>query len=251
MGGEGGSMRHSGREHALATAFVRLADTLVDHYDVVELLQQLITDCVELLDVDAAGLMLADQRGGLSLVSSSSEQVRLIELFQLQADEGPCLDSVRTGRQIAAPDLTEQLRRWPSFSREARREGFLAVWALPLRLREEVIGALNLFRAEPGPIPESDLALGQALADVATIGILHERTIRQQEMLTEQLQSALNSRVVVEQAKGVLAERAGLQMDEAFQLLRRYARDHGRLLSQVCLELVEGRLDIPTVSSPR
>jgi GAF domain-containing protein len=225
----------------LATTFVELADSLVDEYDVIELLQTLTERCVELLGVDAAGLLLGDQRGLLQVAASSSEQVRLIELFELQNHEGPCLDCYTEGRPIGVAQLSDGNERWPRFAVEASSAGFDAVHALPLRLRGQTIGALNLFWTRPADVHLDDLRVAQALADVATIAILQERLTRSRELLAGQLQAALNSRVVIEQAKGVLAERGGLDMTAAFYLLRRTARTSNRRLAEVATEVVEGR----------
>lgn len=231
------------REASLAEAFVVLADTLVDDYDVIELLHRLTTYCVRLLPVDAAGLLLSDQRGNLRVVSSSTEHARLVELFQVEADEGPCLECFRTSRPVAAPDLREATARWPRFAERAGQEGFRSVQALPLRLRTEIVGALNLFRADPGLLEPGDVRIGQALADVATISILQERAVRRRDILAEQLQAALNSRVIIEQAKGVLAERGDIDMGRAFAALRDYARNHNRLLSEVARGVVDRTVD--------
>ncbi|OJY38316.1 GAF and ANTAR domain-containing protein [Pseudonocardia sp. 73-21] len=232
------------REHRVGQAFVALADTLVDDYDIIDLLDQLVGHCVDLLDADAAGLLLADGGGQLRLVAASSEDAQTTELLQLQADEGPCLESYRTVGQVRVPDLAEMSARWPVFAAAVQRAGaFRSVHAIPLRLRGQAIGALNLFHGVPGALPEADLALGQALADVATIGILSERAVRRGEVLTEQLQTALNSRVVVEQAKGVIAQRLGLPMDAAFDRLRRFARARNLRLAEVARRVVAGELD--------
>jgi GAF domain-containing protein len=218
------------RERVLAEAFVSLADTLVADYDVIELLHRLCSDCVALLPVDAADLLLSDQRGALQVVSSSTEQAHLVELFQLQVDEGPCLDCFRTSQPVVSRDLRRETR-WPRFVGRALEAGYRSVHALPLRLRSETIGGLNLFGSTPRELSAVDLGLGQALADVATIGILHERAIRRQEIVAEQLQVALNSRVVIEQAKGMLAERADVDLATAFDLLRGHARSGNRSTS--------------------
>jgi GAF domain-containing protein len=230
------------REQTLVEAFVRLADTLVTDYDVIDLFHGLCADCVTLLDADAAGLLLTDQRGSLQLVSASNEQAHLVELFQLQADQGPCLDAFRTGHQVCADDLATE-DRWPRFTSRARENGFAAVHALPMRLRGEVVGALNLFHRQHHVMDEADLGVGQALADVATIAILTDRSSRQRELLTEQLQAALTSRVIIEQAKGVLAERGRIGLDEAFARMRSYARGHQVRLADVARDVVEGDID--------
>ncbi len=230
----------------LSETFVELTDTMVAGFDVIDFLHVLTDRSVQLLDVSAAGLMLADPRGELRVVAASSQAARLLELFQLQNDQGPCLDCFRTGRPVAAADLAAAAR-WPRFAPAARQAGFAAVQALPMRLREQVIGALNLFRASPGALAPADIRVGQALADVATISLLHERGARHSDILNEQLTAALNSRVIIEQAKGKLAERLGLDMDQAFTLLRDRARTSNRRLSDLARAFIDGT---ETLTSP-
>src|SRR6266478_3256762 len=224
----------------LSETFVELTDTMVAGFDVIDFLQVLTDRSVQLLDVSAAGLLLADPRGELRVVAASSEAARLLELFQLQNDQGPCLDCFRAGRPVAAADLAAEAQRWPRFAPAAGAAGFAAVQALPMRLREQVIGALNLFRARPGALDPADIRVGQALADVATISLLHERGMRHSDVLNEQLQTALNSRVVIEQAKGKLAERLGLDMEQAFALLRDYARNRNLRLADLAQAFIDG-----------
>lgn len=228
------------RERQVTRAFVALADTLVDDYDVADLLHTLVVQCVELLDVAAAGLTLADERGGLQVLASSTEQARLLELFQLDIDEGPCVECFTTSTPVLVADIAAQAARWPRFAAEAAKDGFASVHAVPMRLRRQTIGALNLFGHSPGELSADDVALAQGLADTATIGILHERAFRQGELLSEQLQTALNSRVIIEQAKGVLAERRRLDMEQSFALLRTTARSTNRRLSELARDVVEG-----------
>jgi transcriptional regulator with GAF, ATPase, and Fis domain len=243
-----GGMSGGSREERLAEAFVDLADTLVDDFDVLDFLHSLATHCIALLDVDEAGLMLADGSGRLVVAASSTEQVRLLELFEVQNDEGPCLDCYASGEPVVVEDLAAaRPPTWPRFGDVATAAGFRSVVALPLRLRSETIGALNLFRAEPGALVEEDRSLAQALADVATIGILQERGSSRREVLARQLQEALSSRIVIEQAKGVLAERAGVHVDAAFHLLRGFARSHGLQLSEVARQVVARDLDLDNV----
>jgi GAF domain-containing protein len=167
-----------------------------------------------------------------------------MELLQLQSDEGPCLDCFQSAAPVSAADLAEAVDRWPSFvAAVAERGDFRSVHALPLRLRGRAIGALNLFRGEPGPLPELDLALAQALADVATIGILQERAIRRGEVLNDQLQLALNNRVAIEQAKGVLAQYGGIAPGAAFERLRRFARSRNLKLAELALRIVDRNFD--------
>jgi transcriptional regulator with GAF, ATPase, and Fis domain len=224
----------------LSDTFVELTDTMVAGFDVIDFLHVLTDRSVQLLEVDAAGLLLADPRGELRVVAASSEAARLIELFQIQNDEGPCLDCFKSGQAVHVPDLAAATQRWPRFAPAAVQAGFTAVQALPMRLREHVIGALNLFRASTGAFGDADIRVGQALADVATIGLLHERSMRRSDTLNEQLQTALNSRVVIEQAKGKLAERLGVDMDQAFNLLRDFARARNRRLSELAQAFVDG-----------
>jgi transcriptional regulator with GAF, ATPase, and Fis domain len=227
----------------LSDTFVELTDTMVADFDVIDFLQMLTDRSAQLLDVSAAGLLLADHRGELRVVAASSEAARLLEQLQVQLDQGPCLDCFRSGRAVTATDVGAD-QRWPQFADAAAQAGFGAVQALPMRLRDQVIGALNLFRAAPGDFDPVNMRVGQALADVATIGLLHERTMRRRDTLNEQLQSALNSRVVIEQAKGKLAERLGLDMDQAFNVLRDYARARNLRLSDLARAFVDGTQNI-------
>jgi hypothetical protein len=197
---------------------------------------------VQLLEVTAAGVLLADPRGVLRVAAASSEEVRLLELFQLQSDEGPCLDCYRNAQPTGAADLAAASQKWPRFAAAGLEAGFRSVQAVPMRLRDEAVGALNLFSAAPGVMSQQSLRMGQALADVATIGMLQERSIRRGDTLNEQLQSALNSRVVIEQAKGRLAERLGLNMDEAFAVLRAQARNHNQRITEVARHIINGDL---------
>jgi GAF domain-containing protein len=224
----------------LSDTFVDLADTMVADFDVIDFLHLLTDRTVLLLAASAAGVVLADPRGELRVAAASSEEAGLVELFQLQNDQGPCLDCFRTGRPVSAADLTGPDQRWPRFAQAATQAGFRTVEAVPMRLRDQVIGALNLFGAEPGPFEAADLRIAQALADVATIGLLHERNVRRSETVAEQLQAALNSRVMIEQAKGKLAERYGIDMNRAFTMLRDYARNTNQHLTDVARDFVTG-----------
>ena len=224
----------------LSDTFVELADTMVADFDIIDFLHLLTDRSVALLGAAAAGVVLADPRGELRMAAASSEQAGLLELFQLQNDQGPCLECFRTGRPVTATDLSSAAQRWPQFARAAVQAGFATVEALPMRLRDQVIGALNLFRAEPGPLDPAELRIAQALADVATIGLLHERNVRRTETVAEQLQAALNSRVGIEQAKGKLAERLSIDMDRAFKMLRDYARNSNQHLTDVARDFVDG-----------
>jgi GAF domain-containing protein len=230
------------REQRLALVFVELADTLVAQFDVIDFLQTLTERCVELLGADAAGLMLADQRGHLRVVASSAESARQVEIFELQHSEGPCLDCFHSGQQIVNLDEGQMRDRWPSFAAEAVELGFRSAHALPMRLRDDVIGAINLFTRTNRRLSDDDIAVGQGMADVATIGLLQERVGREKDVLAEQLQLALNSRILIEQAKGVLAERSRITPTEAFVVMRSYARRQNRTLTSVAAAVVDHTL---------
>jgi GAF domain-containing protein len=237
-------------DRRVTQTLVELADTLVLGFDGIEFLHTLTERCVQLLDVDAAGILLVDQRGTLNLVAASTEQTRLLELFQLQNQEGPCLDCYHSGQGVACADLTAAPQRWPQFATAARDQGFAAVQAVPMRLREQTLGALNLFRSSPDAIPTDATAIAQSFANVATISLLQVRALRHSEMVTEQLQSALNSRLLIEQAKGILAERRHISLTQAFTLMRAYARNHNRLLSQVARAIINQAPDITDLAIP-
>jgi GAF domain-containing protein len=233
------TVRASPREAALATAFVDIADTLVADYDVLDLLHRVAAHCVSLLDIAAAGMLLTDGRGSLRLLASSNERARLIELFQLENDQqGPCVECFRTGEPVDAVGLSGWADSWPGFVGEALRQGFHTVHALPMRLRDQTIGGLNLFRAESTSLGPEDLVLGQALADSATIAIMQQRAMARSETLIEQLQGALNSRVIIEQAKGALSGHGRIDVEDAFGRLRDYARAHNLLLTDLARSVV-------------
>ncbi|MEO5841093.1 MAG: GAF and ANTAR domain-containing protein [Acidimicrobiales bacterium] len=230
------------REQSIVRTFVELTDTLVEDFDVVELLTVLAARCVEVLDISAAGLMLVNAEGELRVIASSSEAMRILELFELQAEEGPCPECFATGTAVVHPRLTEGDLRWPRFSPRALDAGFQAVHALPMRLRGQTIGALNLFRTEIGSLTEDDVTTAQAFADVATIAILQNRAASEAQAVNDQLNHALNSRVVIEQAKGMVAERDGLDMEQSFRRLRSYARSHNLRLVDVACSVIDGSL---------
>ena len=222
----------------LATVFVELADTLVDDFDLVEFLQMLTTRTSELTGVQAAGLLLGDDDRHLHFMAASDERVHLLDLFQIQADEGPCRDCYHQGAPVSDADLKRADTRWPRFAPAATAAGFHAVHAFPLRLRQQVIGSMGLFNTRAIAMAASDVRIVQALVDVATISILQERAVRRGEVLGVQLKGALKSRIVVEQAKGVIAQVYGVGIDEAFTMLRSYCRNHHLRLSEVAAQLV-------------
>jgi transcriptional regulator with GAF, ATPase, and Fis domain len=226
------------REHEIIRSFVDLSNELVDDYDVVDMLSQLTAHCASLLDISSAGLLLADERDVLHLVATSSERAHHLELFQLQRDEGPCLDCFRERQLIRVADLEDERERWPQFCEAARAVGFRSVHALPMHLKGNVLGTLGLFGEQAGALPDEDLALAQALVHVASVAIVNERAAIDRATVNIQLQRALTSRIAVEQAKGVLAHAGDLDMASAFAVLRQYARDHGRKLSEVAAEVV-------------
>jgi GAF domain-containing protein len=236
-------MTEQTRETKLSAAFVKLADTLVADFDVVDLLHWLVEECTQILDTQAGGLMLIDPAGQLQLVASTSEDAELVEILQLAAGEGPCLDCFRTGKPVTVGDLSIA-NKWPEFSQGAMSNGFHSVHATPLRLRGDVIGTMNLFSVHVGELGPEDIAVAQALADVATIGILQERTIRNSNLISEQLQFALDSRILIEQAKGVLAATLGLSMEDAFTAIRSYARNHNQTLRSVADDVITRKVNL-------
>jgi GAF domain-containing protein len=237
------------REETLVETFVTLADTLVDRFDVIDFLHTLADRCVQLLDVSEAGIMLADREGGLRHAACSSERMRLVELFELQLEQGPCFDAYSQGAPVRSGSAEDTQTRWPRFAPHAEEAGFVAVTALPLRLRSQVIGALNLFSSEPGALGDDDVRVAQAMADVATIGILQERAIRDSRAFSAQLERALDSRILIEQAKGIVAEHNRINVDEAFALLRGFARGHNRLLAETCGQVIDGSLSPGALSA--
>ena len=237
-------MTDATREARLVDLFATMADTLVDGYDVIELLQTLVDACVEVFDVQAAGLLLADEDGELDVVASTSEAARLVEVLQVDADEGPCTECYATGRVVSVDELGVGDHTWARYERTAIEQGFRSVHAIPLRLRDQTIGALNLLRVATGPLNARDVRAAQALADVATIGVLHARVVRETGFVRAQLQEALETRVVIEQAKGVLAQQHGVSTEEAFRLLRAHARSTGTKLSALARDVVGRRVRV-------
>ena len=249
QGDRGGRVDRGGRidrEAVLAQAFVRLADTLASDFDIVDFLHGLSADSVEILRAEAAGVMLADARGGLRLIASSDERMRLLELFELQGAQGPCLDAFSSGRAIQA-SAADSRARWPVFAPQASDAGFQVMCAVPLRVRTNVIGALNLFRGSDEPFTSTEMEIAQAMAEMAAIALIQERALRERNLLAEQLQAALKSRVLIEQAKGMLAEYLVMTVDDAFKLIRNYARVHNRKLSEVAGDVVTRKIPSATL----
>lgn len=229
----------------LADAFVEVADTLVDEFDLIDFLHNLADHAADVSGASSVGLLLADRDDALHYMAASSAGAKHLELFQIQHDEGPCLDCFRSGEPVILSDLSEAENRWPAFAPRAMAAGVHSVHAFPMRLRNQVIGALNVFGEQPLPLGETDVRIVQAMADVATIAILQARAISSAEILTEQLQGALNSRIVIEQAKGVMARAQGVNVDEAFTALRRHARDNHLRLVDLAHDVVNGTVDLP------
>ncbi|HET6753241.1 MAG TPA: GAF and ANTAR domain-containing protein [Jiangellaceae bacterium] len=226
------------RERAVTHAFVSLAHSLAEGVDPVELLSGLAEDATELLGVASTGILLADARRVLHVVAASSEATRALEMYQLQRNQGPCLDSYHSGVPISVADLRAEAARWPQFVEVATDAGFASVHAVPMRLRENVLGTMGLFGTHVGALDDDDLGLGQALAYVAAVAIVQDKAATDSALVNEQLQTALNGRVVLEQAKGVLAQRGNLDMDRSFAVLRRFARDHNLRLTDVARAVV-------------
>jgi GAF domain-containing protein len=225
------------RETSISAAFVTLADTLTTDFDVVDLLHILVEQCTQILEVDAGGLMLADEEGQLQLMTSTSESADLVEIMQLGASAGPCIDCFTTGAAVSVPDIQQSGERWPAFQKVALQQGFQSVHATPMKLRGQIIGTMNLFSNTPGKLSVRDAAIAQALTDVATIGILQERLISEGHLVAEQLHSALESRILIEQAKGIISHSLSLDMHDAFSVLRTYARNNNLTIRSVAEQI--------------
>lgn len=229
---------------SLTNAFVEMADTLVADFDLVDFLYGLTDHAAAISGAQAVGLVLADNRGDLQFMAASNDAGKALELFQIQSSEGPCLDCFRTETPVVNADLGHAESLWPTFAPRARAAGFQSVHAFPMRLRDEVIGALNMFGTSAVHFADDEVRVVQALADIATIAILQERSVARAEALTEQLQGALNTRIVIEQAKGALAQARGISVDEAFVSMRSQARAERRRLADIAMEILEGPLDL-------
>ena len=240
-------MELSSREHQISSAFVDLVNQLVGHFDVIEMLTVLTSRTVEMLDAQAVGILLADSHEQLRVMAASSEEIRLLEVFQVQNEQGPCLECYSTGEVVLATDLTSD-QRWPQFSSVSVAAGFLAVCAIPLRLGDRVLGGMGLFMDQPTEVSRDQIDLAQALADVASIAIVQGEAVRESEVVQGQLQRALESRVVIEQAKGMIAQGATVDMDSAFSALRSFARSRNRQLTEVARSLTGGSLDVRDVT---
>jgi GAF domain-containing protein len=228
------------RESLLISTLVELADNLVDEFDVIEVLTMLCNRCVETIDVDAAGVMLVSPAGDLQYIASSSDSMRVLELYQIQVNEGPCLDCFRSGEAIIDRVLSDAHDQWPRFSTRAIDEGFHAVYCLPMRLRGRVIGALNFFRVDDNSLDSRDVLVAQGFADVATIAILQHQTSVDAKVLNTQLNFALNSRIIIEQAKGMISQATNCDMLQAFERLRSHARNHNLRLTVLANAIVDG-----------
>ncbi|WP_314451301.1 GAF and ANTAR domain-containing protein [uncultured Microbacterium sp.] len=231
-------MTSTPREKELVDTFVELADTMVNGYDIVDLLYRLVTRCAQILGAADAGILIPDSHGSLEVVASTSERGQLISLLQLNEAQGPCLEAYHSGQPVTVDDFDAIRHRWPRFAEAAGEQGYTWMHAIPLRLRDEVIGSLNLFGDQPGALTAEDALAARGLADIATIGILHERAFQEMHLARTQLQHALDSRIVIEQAKGILSHTHGVDMEEAFRLLRDRARSTQRKLADVSREII-------------
>lgn len=230
----------SPREQMLLETLTVVADTLVDDFDVVDFLHDLVDRCAAIFDAVDVGLVLADEHGELIVMASTSERLRLIEALQVAADDGPCIDSFTTGSVVSAGSAEEIVRRWPVFAAGVHDSGYQSVHAVPLRLRKNTIGSLNFFRDRPGDLAPEDVRAAQTIADVATIGLVQERAIREASLARDQLQHALTSRVLIEQAKGVISHSKGVDMEHAWVMLRERARSHQARIADIAQAVVDG-----------
>ncbi|WP_320780186.1 ANTAR domain-containing protein [Streptomyces sp. CRN 30] len=227
------------REQHIARTFVELADTLVEDFDVIDFLQQMTVRCRELLDITDAAVFLAHPPPHLHSPAPCDPSPALQEVLNTACRQGPALDAHRARRPVTWSDPAEADARWPEFTARLRQAGYVRATAVPMRLREDNLGSLLLLRAGDRPLNADDLALAQALADAATIGLLQARTIHEQHAVNEQLHAALQNRIVIEQAKGLLAARSNISLNHAFDALRRHARHHQILLSKVARDVID------------
>lgn len=234
----------------LLRTLIAMADTLVADFDLPDFFQNLVERAADLFGAESAGLLMTGERVGIDLVAYTPESIGFVELLQLQVEQGPCLDAIRTRTPVRAADLAADADRWPRWSPRALDAGVRSVYATPMRLRDRTLGALNLFSARPDALTDADLVGVQALTDVATIGLLHERNARDQDVLSRQLQVALTSRVVLEQAKGVIAGRSTLDPERAFTALRAYCRNTNSKLGPTARAVIAGDLDVAVVLAP-
>jgi transcriptional regulator with GAF, ATPase, and Fis domain len=239
------------REELLVRAFVTLADSMVTDYDLIDLLQTLVDQATELFDAEASGIIMGPDVDHLDVVVSTSEKSRLVGLMQLSAGEGPCVEAVTTGNVVSVANTAEITDRWPKFAAEALDAGYVSVHAIPMRLRGQIIGSLNLFRNHEGALNKADAIAAQAMADVATITVLQERTVRDGSIVNVQLQRALDSRIIIEQAKGVIAQSQGIDMQAAFDLIRRESRRRSVALTAIATQIVEGRAMIASAKQAK
>ncbi|MFJ5049950.1 ANTAR domain-containing protein [Streptomyces sp. NPDC088719] len=245
-------MTSMSREQQVSEVFVKVADSLIDDFDVIDFLEELCAHCVSLLDVSAAGILLGNEKSLLHTVAASDENTHLLELFAVQHDQGPCVDCYETGKARANIDLHDlaDTGSWPAFAEQARDSGFQTSHVFPLRLRSRAVGAMNLFHTSRQPLSPQDASLAQALADIATIALLQQRDIGQEQLEKSQLQRALSSRIVIEQAKGILAERGNVTPDNAYNALRAYARGRQLRVSDCARQIIDQSLDTDQISLP-
>jgi GAF domain-containing protein len=236
------------RDALVARVFVELADSLVEDFDVIDLLTVVTFRCVEVLGADAAGLLLANSDGQIRLVAASSDEVQLLEVIALQSHEGACYESFHTGASVGVNDLQHAIARWPIFASAALAMNFRAVHALPLRMRGAVVGVLGLFHSQVDGFRPDDLVIAQAFADVATVSVLQHRAVLEHQTVSGQLKNALDTRVVIEQAKGVIAGQTGWPMEKAFDSMRRFARANRKKLVDVAAGVIDGRVTIDSLT---
>jgi GAF domain-containing protein len=227
----------------VAEVCVELSDTLVPHFTPLDHLSTLCERCVELLDITAAATVLSDRPDDRFVVAVAPERSRLREVLAVAATEGPGTDLGGTGQCVLSDAFQDEVDRWRAFGRAATAAGFESAHALPLRCRAEVVGMLALLHEHPHRVSDADHHLGQLLADTATIGLLQHRAVSTAEGVQAQLQCALTSRVLIEQAKGVLAQQGHVDVDDAFHVMRRYARAHNLRLVDVARTVTTGHTD--------
>jgi len=227
------------RQQHVVRVFLELADTLVEDFDVIDFLHQMTVRCRELLEVSDAAVFLSHSESRLHSPAPCTSGPLLQRVLEAACGQGPAVDAHRTARPVTVRDPADAAARWPQFAPRLRQAGYVRATALPMRLREENLGSLLLLHTGDLPLTAEDLGLAQAFADAAAIGLVHARTISRQHAVNEQLHTALQSRIVIEQAKGILAARCGVTLNQAFEAIRRYARHHRILLRNVARDVID------------
>ena len=234
-------------QQQVAEVLADFAQVITRHATTSEILHQLGEYCVELLPIQGAGVLL-EERGALRFATASDELGRQIEELEDRLHEGPCTTAFRTGTEVLLPDLSQAVRQFPHFAPAALERGLGAVFALPLGIREHRVGALDLVSGVPVELDDGQLASARLLGDVAMSYVVNSRAFAEATKLAQQLQQALDSRVLIEQAKGRLSGLLGIGVSDAFELLRRRARNSRQPIGDVAMDVLNGSLNITALT---